>query len=56
MSIFYMCAVAYGGQQRAWDTLELESQAIVSHLRWVLGTKLPSLEEQQVLLNTETSL
>lgn len=33
------CTGAQGGQNGALDTLALESEASVSHLKWVLGTK-----------------
>lgn len=33
-----------GGQKRMLDPLELESKAVVSHSKWVLGTKLWSSE------------
>lgn len=36
--------------------LELESEAVVSHLVWELGIELRSLEEQEVLLTTELFL
>lgn len=40
----YMCrtAGAWGGQTRASDTLEVELQAVVSHLLWVLAPELGS--------------
>lgn len=38
------------------DPLELEFQAVIRHLTWVLGTTFRSLEwQQQVLLTTESS-
>lgn len=37
MSIISVCAGVYGGQKRALDTVE--TQAVVSLLKWVLGTK-----------------
>lgn len=43
------------GQKRASDPLELELQVSVIPLKWVLGNQLV-LEEQQMLLTTETSL
>jgi hypothetical protein len=36
------------------DPLELELQAFVSHVTWVLGAKLSPLEEQHMLLTTES--
>ena len=38
----HMCAGACRCQKRIWDPLNLESQVTVSHLTWVLGTKLGS--------------
>lgn len=38
------------------DSLQMELQAVVSHLVWVLGLKLRSSEEQAVLLTMESSL
>lgn len=35
-----MCTGAHGGEKRALDPLELESQAVVSHPTWMLKTKL----------------
>ena len=43
-------------KEKASDSLELESQSVVSHLTWVLGIKLGSSDEQQPLLTTEPSL
>lgn len=40
----------HGGWKRVSEPLELELQAFVSHLIWVLGTKLRSQQEQYVLL------
>ena len=37
-----LSADACGGQKRTSDPLELELQVAVSHLTWVLGTKLRS--------------
>ena len=42
MSACHMCRVAYRGQREVWGPVELELQAVVSHLTWVLGTKLRS--------------
>ena len=36
----HLCARACGGQRRALGLLELELQATVSHLLWVLGIQL----------------
>ena len=33
------CVGVWGGQKRAVDVLQQESQAVVSHLSWVLGTE-----------------
>lgn len=52
--MYAMCAGAQGGQNRVLDTLELESEAFVSHLKWVLGTK-PG-PAAQALLSTEPCL
>lgn len=38
-----MCAYACGGQQRALDPLEQESQVVLSYPPWVLETELGSL-------------
>lgn len=38
------------------DPLELESEAVVSLLTWVLRTELRTSEKQQVLLTTELRL
>lgn len=38
----HMCANACRGQNRVLNPLELELQAIICHLMWVLGTKLQS--------------
>ena len=38
----YMCVWVYGGQRRMADPLELELQAAVSCLMWVLGIELGS--------------
>ena len=38
----YAYRVTLGGQKRPSDPLELELQVAVSHLVWVLGTKLGS--------------
>lgn len=47
MCISHVNAGAPRGQQEALDSLELELQAIVSRLTWVLGTELGTLKEQQ---------
>jgi len=44
----------HGSQKRHQIPLELESQEAVSAM-WILGTKLRSLEKQQVLLIDELS-
>lgn len=44
------------GQKRAPDALELELQAVASHLMWVLGGKQEPLEEYQELLTTKPSI
>lgn len=41
MSVFVHATTgASGGQKRVLDPLELKLQGVVSHLMWVLGTKL----------------
>lgn len=47
--MYATCAGAQGGQNRALDTLELESEAFVSHLKWVMGTK-PGPSAQSTLI------
>jgi hypothetical protein len=37
MCVCYVCASALGGWERLSDLLELELQAVVSHLMWVMG-------------------
>jgi hypothetical protein len=55
--VYHLHAIALTGQKRALYSLELESQAVVRHLVWVLGTKPKiSLQEYQVLLANEQSL
>lgn len=39
-SYAHLCASACGGQKRTLDLLELELQAVVSHLPWMLGIQL----------------
>lgn len=50
------CARASVCYWRVLDSLELELQVVVSHLIWVLGTKLGPPEEQLALLTAEPSL
>lgn len=40
-----------GSQERALDALELKSQAVVSHLTWVLGTEFGSSNRAICMLN-----
>lgn len=40
---------------RSWSFRQLEPVTVLSHLRWVLGTKL-CLHEQYILINPEVSL
>jgi hypothetical protein len=40
---------ALGGHKRESDPLELELQAVASHSKWVLGTKLESSARADVL-------
>lgn len=35
-----MCVSTHVGQKTALDPLELEIQVVVSHLTWILGTKM----------------
>ena len=53
----YVCTIYVPGCQvgQNWelDARELELQAVVSRLMWVLGAELGSSEEQQVLLTTK---
>lgn len=52
-----VCAYrAHRGQQKVPDPLELEFEAVVSLLTWVLRTELRTSEKQQVLLTTELQL
>ena len=39
MCVFYMCSGVCRGQKRVLDVLELELQAVVSHLVRALGTE-----------------
>lgn len=52
--MYYVCVLRawHGGQKRATDPLELGLQVIVSH--WMLGSKLSPLQEQSVLLTSES--
>lgn len=38
--VVYVCASAYKGQKRRLDPLEVELQAFVSHLAFVVGFEL----------------
>ena len=51
----HVSAVPIKVRRRCWSTL-LALQVVVSHLIWVLGAILKSLEEQQALITTELSL
>jgi hypothetical protein len=46
------------GQRRVLDPLELESQAVVSHLMWVLGTSPARLQDlsSELILNPKSSV
>ena len=46
---------AHRVQKRALDLLELELQAVVSHIVWELEPNLGPMQEQLVLLTTEPS-
>jgi hypothetical protein len=50
-----VCEGTFGSQEKKSDLLELELQAVVRILTWVLGTKVWS-QEQQVLLTAGLSL
>ena len=50
----HVSGVAHRGQKRTLDLLELDLQVVISHMTWVLGTKL--LQKQYVLLTTELFL
>ena len=50
-SAFICVSVAYGGQKRVLDPLELELQAFVSNLIWVLETILGSSVRATIVLN-----
>lgn len=52
----HLNAGADRGQKRALNFLELESQMGMSHLEWVLETKLGSFKEQGIFLPIELSL
>ena len=55
----WACACEHGahkGQKKASAPLGLESQAVVSHVTWVLGTYMGPLSEPYMLLTTEPSL
>lgn len=45
----YVVASPFGGRKRALDSLELGSQAVLSYLMWVQGTKPRSLVGAPVL-------
>ena len=47
----HMSTVVPGGQERALDLLELNLQAAVSCLTWVLRTKLASSARAMIALN-----
>lgn len=51
-----MCIYNHGGQKRTFNPMELELQAVVIYLTWVLGTKLRSLLEEQDLFFTLSHL
>lgn len=51
-----MSAVAHRDQKQVLDVLELELQAVVSHLTRVLGTERHLLQEQHALLTAEPAL
>lgn len=49
----HMSADAQGGQKNVLDCLELEFQAVLSHLIWVLGLNSCLLQEQYMLSTAE---
>lgn len=49
--VCYMCVDAKGGPKKVLDPLELDLQVVMSHLKWVLGTKLRSFERDASTLN-----
>lgn len=51
----FMRSDIYGGQ-RHWIPLDLNLQAIVNHLKWVLRPNLGPLQEQYIFLTTASSL
>jgi hypothetical protein len=51
-----MSAPAQGGQKRASDPLQLELKVVVSHRHGCCELNLGPLQEQHVLLTTESSL
>lgn len=51
-----LCMQCPQSQQKVSDPLELESEAVVSLLTWVLRTELRTSEKQQVLLTAELRL
>ena len=52
----YVPVNVLGDQKRELDLLELELQVVVSHPRWVVGSKLRSSAEAAPLLPAESSL
>lgn len=54
--VYHVFAGTFEGQKRASDSMELELQALVSHLTWVLKPKLGPLEKQFLILTTEPVL
>lgn len=51
----YLSAVAHRDRKRVSYPLELELQAVVSHLVWVRGTELESFAREWLLLTSESS-
>jgi hypothetical protein len=56
MCITHMHRGAFGGSKSVSDPLELELQAAVNYLIWVLGIQLRSFERAGSVLTTEPSL
>ena len=53
---YYVHWGACGAQKRVSDPLKLELQGVVSYAMWVLEIEPQSLQKQQMLLITESSL
>lgn len=49
--VCHVCMGTWGGQKRVLDPMQLELQGAMSHLTWVLETKLMSSEKEESSLN-----